>query len=676
MSAPRRRAERGQAIVLIALMMAVLVGFVALAIDSARAFDSRRIMQDAVDSAALAAAEYYQDNPGAWTTAEARATFYFQLDNRVLGGTACSPGSVSPTPGAPGTALSMTCTFGSSNYQLKITAEDDGPGGQSFTALGQNTLDLALMQVLGQSSTITVKATATATASNQARTPALTALSSAGCSWAASASPPLSVSTFSTLLSVLGDVVSGGTFNVSSSSNASVAGDVDTRCGLVGFPTHMTTRCWPSGAATPCTSPDVVGTQRSAAFHPIDPGFPAPPSQSSPASPPAAFQVALPPGLYSSNPFTTSNGCYFLEGGIFEFSNTFSVASGLVSNELRPPSAPVYGSTTSISPDQFWNDYDHGGSAPQNLHCDGDFSPTPVPAGGRTALAAGSYSVELTSVRSDTVNGTAYVRESVPSACKTVSVAASEVAQLTISNVPGATSYNVYSASNGTCTGPLNLVSGPLTSVTGTPSNNNLAGCPDTTSTPNCSLGQVTAVYDGSATVNAAIHPPDPTYKPFATNYPGQPPLRAGPPSGDLANENYCGSGGTATACPTTTNAGASRSLVTPGAVEISLTGNSCLSVSGGDAFLFSGYQYDWIVNYEPVGSTCTSTWQGRYNSALVGLSYTPGASFHFVGNAGSQTACFGGVMASTVVVLTATTLALDYSGLCAPRPWGTRLTG
>ena len=51
------RSQRGQAIVLIALMMAVLIGFVALAIDSARAFDARRILQDATDAGALAFAE-------------------------------------------------------------------------------------------------------------------------------------------------------------------------------------------------------------------------------------------------------------------------------------------------------------------------------------------------------------------------------------------------------------------------------------------------------------------------------------------------------------------------------------------------------------------------------------------------------------------------------------------
>ena len=51
-----RRRQRGQAIVLIAIMVAVLVGMAALAIDGSRAYTLRRNLQSAVDAAALAAA--------------------------------------------------------------------------------------------------------------------------------------------------------------------------------------------------------------------------------------------------------------------------------------------------------------------------------------------------------------------------------------------------------------------------------------------------------------------------------------------------------------------------------------------------------------------------------------------------------------------------------------------
>jgi len=106
------------------------------------------------------------------------------------------------------------------------------------------------------------------------------------------------------------------------------------------------------------------------------------------------------------------------------------------------------------------------------------------------------------------------------------------------------------------------------------------------------------------------------------------------------------------------------------------VTNGSCFNVNiGGDAHLFSGYQYDWVLNYEPLATTCSNTWQGRFNSAPIGMSYTPGANFRFVGSNASQTKEFGGVVAATVLVQSAATLALYYNSSYAPRPPGTRLT-
>ena len=102
-------AQRGQAIVLLAMMMAILVGFVALAIDSARAFDSRRILQDSVDAASLAAAESFQAG-ASWGTAQANAMTLFERDNRLYGGDNCSAGGfLTPTLGSP---VTTTCTVG------------------------------------------------------------------------------------------------------------------------------------------------------------------------------------------------------------------------------------------------------------------------------------------------------------------------------------------------------------------------------------------------------------------------------------------------------------------------------------------------------------------------------------------------------------------------------------
>src|SRR5439155_11870816 len=56
----RRKHQSGQAIVLIALMIMVLIGMLGLAIDGGRAYIDRRELQDAVDAAVLAAGDNFE----------------------------------------------------------------------------------------------------------------------------------------------------------------------------------------------------------------------------------------------------------------------------------------------------------------------------------------------------------------------------------------------------------------------------------------------------------------------------------------------------------------------------------------------------------------------------------------------------------------------------------------
>src|ERR1700675_2252885 len=58
---PRRNLQQGQAIVLIALLIMVLFAMLGLAIDSGRAYVDRRDQQSAVDAAALAAGDWYEN---------------------------------------------------------------------------------------------------------------------------------------------------------------------------------------------------------------------------------------------------------------------------------------------------------------------------------------------------------------------------------------------------------------------------------------------------------------------------------------------------------------------------------------------------------------------------------------------------------------------------------------
>src|ERR1700694_2955962 len=98
--------EQGQAILLIAIVLAVVVGMAALAIDGARAYASRRDLQAAVDAAALAAGDKLQQT-GSYTLAEQAATTIFATNLRLYAAPTCSPGY-----GAPGAAsFTVTCTF-------------------------------------------------------------------------------------------------------------------------------------------------------------------------------------------------------------------------------------------------------------------------------------------------------------------------------------------------------------------------------------------------------------------------------------------------------------------------------------------------------------------------------------------------------------------------------------
>ena len=104
MRRPRPRFQRGQAIVLIAIMLAVVVGMAALAIDGSRAYALRRDLQSAVDAAALASADTLQKT-GNYIQAEQAATNIFDSNIRLYVG----PSACSPVYGSP--PRTITCNY-------------------------------------------------------------------------------------------------------------------------------------------------------------------------------------------------------------------------------------------------------------------------------------------------------------------------------------------------------------------------------------------------------------------------------------------------------------------------------------------------------------------------------------------------------------------------------------
>src|SRR5205814_3729602 len=351
------------------------------------------------------------------------------------------------------------------------------------------------------------------------------------------------------------DILANGSISVAAGSVA-VAGDVYARCQSP-VPGDVSNLCYPSGAATPCTYPDIAGATRPG-FRLADPGF-APPSVPGGSQGIGSNSVTVPPGVYAALPILNGNRCWFLSGGVYEFlAGTFNVTD-LVSNELKPLDEPDPSNNTLRALNQFWT---FGGA-----DCSGAFLLQKQT--GPRDLPFGQWGFVITSVRSDTYGGVTYTRESAPSMCRSVNLNNHfDDVQVLISNVPGATSYNIYAspAPNG-CSGPFGLATN--LPISGSVLNNNLYPCPNVNGN-GCSLGNaslsLSSQLDAPFAPNAAAapgtmgaYPPDGELAPLAAGLPNQNPARGAGAAGDRANENNCKSVANAyITCP---------GPITPGAV-------------------------------------------------------------------------------------------------------------
>ena len=650
-----RTGQSGQAIAIIALMVTIVIGMAAIAIDGARAYALRRDLQAATDAAALAASDRLQQT-GSYVSAEQAASTIFGTNLRLYSAPFCSPGY--GTPGA--SPFTVTCVY-TDNTTLKQTVSALGPQGSQFTITATRPLVLQFASILTNGASPSLSATAGGTVNNLAYAPAVSALDQAGCG--GTSGNAITIQGGGTV-GVVGDVVSAGTVLITTGS-LKVTGDLYARCqsSVAG----ATLACYASGASTPCTYPDVAGATRTG-FRPVDPNYPPPSvvggSQGMPAS-----DVVLFPGIYAANPSFASSRCYFLSAGVYDWQAGYTNAGGFVSNELRPPDEPVYNNNTMLG-HQMWNT---GGA-----NCAGSFQVTAVTG---ASIRDGTWSIVLTATRTEVFSGTNYKRESAPSMCRTVSTH-DQVIQIQVSNVPGATGYNVYAAPpNNGCNGLFGYAGSIV--VAGSVRNDNTALCPAFSGTT-CSLGNETAVFDSTllgagftpissgVAPTAGAPPPSGETAPLNINLPNQNPDRATSPAGDRANENQC----TTTNGATTTCPGA----ITPGAVEFYIPSGGCLNATtSADNFLFTGYQYDWIMVYEPgaaypPANTCANVLGAAADSAWVGQIYTPSASLNVTKAATFRTEATGGLMADTIS-FTGQLPTIIYSSAYAPVPPAARLS-
>ena len=707
--------QRGQAIVLVALIMVVLFGFLGLAIDGSRGYLDRRQLQAAADAGALAAAYHYMNSTD-YTTSEQAATSMFASDMHIYATPSCSGYG----------SLSVACTFSdSANTSLSISVVNKAIAGVSFTLTGHNSLPVTIMQVLGAGPLIPVTVVATAVARVSATTPAsIQTLSPDGCGGGGGTYSLRITGTEST--AITGDVWANGSITSNGSATANVNGNVVDIC--PSMPPLL-------GGFT------VSGTETNGWTLP-DPGYPMPAlNMTSQTWSQSDYDVVRSPGTYNADPKLGGGaGCYFLAGGIYNWQAGMTINGGLVSNELRAPDEPGLVATTSAvtgtvasipvtalsvavaggtnvivagqaftvtsagaaaaatsipvnsqavsgtiptgttvvtdsrSANQFWNS--------NGVGCGGVFQPYPNSSNsGNPSSPPATYGVEVTAVRwspygvpscSGPASPSCFLRESAPSMCRLVDIATNQFMKVWVSNVPGAMDYNVY-ISNDSCAGPFGYL-GQITNTI-TEGNKTVSGCAPSlsrnqsppSSFNTCDLGSSSENFNGNNwSIDFTTNPPDPEAPPA-----GPPPLpnsdagpaTAAPPSGDRANENQCVNGiGARVACPTKVTGG----YITPGAVELFFPGcggtSSCCSASlsmsgGGDVYVFSGQQFGRELVYEPgpqqspSPNTCANSVSGHGVTSFLGIFYLPAASITITGSSGYLASIAGGLIAYTATI-------------------------
>ena len=702
MAPQRARHARGQAIVLVALMIVVLFGFVGLAIDGGRGYLDRRELQAAVDAASLASAYNYMNN-NSYALAEQAGTATYANNELLYSVPICSGYG----------SLATACSFGDSTGQsLTETVVNSRVVGVTFTVTASHRIPVAMMQVLGSGPTIPIAATATAMARKLGSNGAAIQTLSPTCSGAGTSLMFTGTST----TTVTGDIWSdGGTVD-----NGGAGGTVNGNSIAVCPPMPP--------VALPTSNWTVTGVQANGWNMP-DPNYPPPPLNSNPQSWITTNGSTQLPGTYISNVGLTGSSCYFLEGGVYDFAGGFKLNGGFVSNELRPPdeaalvsagqpnlttttgaplsgtitsiavtalpaaiagstsqhssyvsvggqtftvstsgasagatSIPLKGSTQTVSGtlptgsevsvrayNQFW---DANQSNPDANGCSAVFTPSAVGSdAGNPAVNLQSWSIEMTAVRwspngvancTGPVSPTCYLRESAPSMCKTITTGTSQVIKIQVSGItsPPGPGVQYYNV----YLAPNGSCQGRFGRVTNFQNSNN----PAVTINGNTLSGW---------SVATAAAPPDSQGMPLGNNLPNaNPPPGTGTPlRGDMANEGHC-------VDTTTGNNVACPRAYTPGAVTFFIPGPGsntvCLNLQGGgDVYLFSGYQYSRVLLYEPgpeqapPPNTCSNNVAGSGLTSLVGILYLPAANVTIIGNSSYLATIAGGVVAWTASI-------------------------
>ena len=645
-------------------MMVVLIGMVGLAIEGGRAYVDRRELQDAVDAAALAAGDNYQNFHDVNRATQAAVNAYAR-NERIT--------SVQYTQPYFPNNTEHTFSFG---YNLTDF------NGYFFTATATHSLPVAMMQVLGVGPTFNVGASATSVINNQRQTPALLTLRQTGCSLTLEGD---------TALTVRGDVYSNGCITLQGNSALGIAGNGYAHTGVI--PGGITFLCYDPNPnvpphSAPCASGETIGQPIPNApalpdpnycpFHRARPGDPCVPFYYTVDNPPTISHpgwTEMQPGIYHNWALTGGTGCYFMDPGTYTWNGDYTSHGGFSSNALD---------YSQRANPQFWDAKSCAGTftvAVANSVTPGvpkapAVSSPNTPQGNYPA----TYGVELTSVRLDwfpppgNTGATQYTRESSPSMCRSVQVTGpNQGIQVQVTAwTPGAQYYNVYvnprgcSPQGGTLGFGFAKQVQANTTVNFTLDGNDLPGAAWV-------LGNQ---CNPQAVPPKGCNPPDGETQAqcFITCGSGnnglaqEPAPRAILPSGDRANENYC-------LPQSTPQHPCDGAQVTPGAVLFYFANNGdCLDENGnGFTYVFSGYQYDWLSIFQDHNdANCGNVLNGGAYTSYIGTVYTPAAGWTI--NGGDRAPLSGQVIAATAIVNGDSTIGVNFNPDYGPAPPAARL--
>src|SRR5579863_2407892 len=154
---PQRKLQEGQAIVLIALLILVLFAMLGLAIDSGRAYVDRRDQQAAVDAAALAAGDWYENFNDLTGSTVPQAVNVYQRDLRLYSGPVGSPAHTFVDVGVNNNLPQDTWVYTySAGYTLTVVATNTQFNGYQFDFSSTHLLPLAFMQIFGGPTSSTI----------------------------------------------------------------------------------------------------------------------------------------------------------------------------------------------------------------------------------------------------------------------------------------------------------------------------------------------------------------------------------------------------------------------------------------------------------------------------------------------------------------------------------------